>query len=507
MKITKRLLALLLVFSTILTFAACKDDEPTTDEPSTDDEFTGSILEDVTPEETPTAPPLIAAGDPEATVEIRTAADLMAITQKGTFILMNDIDMTGVDFKPIGNYQYPFMGTLKSAEGNVFSIKNLKFTVTDEAVGPGVYYCVYAGLFGATNDATVTDIKLENVDITATSDEEYRFVTSGALAGYMINTTVNNVQVSGKIFSKSVFFNAYAAGICGILESGSITDSEANVTIETADSKNRAVSGGIAAYALENATVSGCSVLGSIRAASSYGVAYGAGIIANARHATLTNCQSSADVHAEVYQFKSSEPRGGASYAAGIVAVSGSDNEIYPSSYTRCYTLGGTVTSVGNDNAAYCAGIAAKISYSTFTHCYSKSNVVMKANSAISFAAGGFAKISNTALDGGVADFRIKGCFSYGSLTIEHKNPENAILGNFYAMLIEPNSGKNFITTCVFNQSASFTLNGQTIPAAMLKDNITPKLSQYFTLQHCVSTLGWVESEWETVNDHLIPKA
>ena len=502
------LLALLLVIFSLL---ACKGDTDEPEDPNTDDEFSGSIAgdpENNTGSGTESAPPPLEVGDPNATVEIRTADDLKKIAQNGTYILMNDIDMTNIGFAPIGNYQYPFKGTFKSSDGECFAIKNLKTSVNTSTVGPTpTYTYVYAGFFGATKDATISNIIIENVEISASSSDENCFVTAGAIAGYTINTTVSDCSTSGSIISHSKLFNAYAGGICGILEGGTVNNCITNLALEVKDSKNRAVTGGIAALALISPSVSNCVVKGSVKSVTNGGVAYAGGIVGNTRKASYTVCRSEATVYSEALELSATEALATAAYAGGIAAVSSAQNETEKTSFTRCYAIDRSVTAVGNDSAAYAGGIAGYITYTDFTHCYSLCDVTLKARAKTSFASSGFAYIatsaSDTSAENYVADFNIKGCFVYGDLIVEHGRSTHLLLGTLYAH-ISNESSKSNVKTSFYNLNAVYSLNGDENPKTLSK-NGSSRGSTYFT-EADINQFGWTASEWETVDGYLYAK-
>ena len=52
----------------------------------------------------------------------------------GKYHLIDDIDMTGVDWTPLGNYDSPFTGTL---DGQGYVIKNLNIDTTVNGSLPG----------------------------------------------------------------------------------------------------------------------------------------------------------------------------------------------------------------------------------------------------------------------------------------------------------------------------------------------------------------------------------
>ena len=493
-------------------FVACKDDPEDEDtDPGTDEDFTGSISNgqgNGGGNDNSSETPPIAPGDPSAVIEISTPEQLKAIAQNGTYVLKNDIDMSGVEFSPIGNYAYPFKGTLKSEDGHVYSIKNLKISVTKASAGPSpTFVYAYCGLFGVTNGATVSNVNFEAADVSVNVTDEYCYATAGIISGYMINTTVIDCNASGKVYAKSKLYNAYAGGFCGILEDGSITSSESSGQIVTEDSRNRAVSGGITALALLSPEVSYCNVSGSVKATSSYGVAYAGGLVGNTRLASYTACRVDADIYAETVEASSKEPLVGAAYAGGLAALTSATDEKTMTSFTRCYVLDSSVRSVGNDSACYVGGIAGYLSFTTFTHCYSLADVSLKGNAKLSYASPGFAKISTSAGDASakdyVPDFEIRGCFAYGDMSIDHSNLPYLFIGTFYALITNEGS-KVSVKNSYYNQNASVTVNESTsVPT--LQKNGTARLSDAFTEAH-ISHFGWSAAEWETVDGYLYAK-
>ncbi|MCL2578166.1 MAG: hypothetical protein FWE27_08990 [Defluviitaleaceae bacterium] len=114
-------------------------------------------------------------------VEIHTADDLNKVRNNlaGSFRLMDDIDMTGVDWLPIGTRTAPFTGVL---DGDGFTISNL--TIDRPSLND-------VGLFGR-NSGTIINLGLSNVDITGADN-------TGAIAGHnsanIIDSYVDGVSV------------------------------------------------------------------------------------------------------------------------------------------------------------------------------------------------------------------------------------------------------------------------------------------------------------------------
>ncbi len=513
MKIKIRLFALLLLLCFIaVPLAACKDDDgtDTPSQPDTSDEFTGSIAGTGTENggsqgaTTPSVPPL-AEGDENVTVEISSYEDLKSkITQKGTFILKNDIIITE-EFTPIGTYVYPFLGTF---DGNGHTIT---FTVKQSAEGIGfspTFKFVYCGLFGVLRDATVKNLTVD-VKCDAVSTSQYCFVLAGGIAGYMLDSTVTDCNVSGEISAKSEFFNAYCGNIAGIMQGGEIKNCTADAKLNAHDSKNRAVAGGIIGYALEGATVSGCTANGEIRATSTNGIAYAGGLVGNAMHSSFAACRANGDVYAEVLSYKATDKTHGAAFAGGIIGVAGGDSSAKKASFTRCYAPQGAVTAIGNDNTAYAAGIAASVTYGSFVHCYSLRDVTLNTGMNLGFAASAFASLNSagTTTDSNqpsyVSGFIIDGCFARGSVTATHSKPTYMFLGTTYGYIVSDAALVN-IKNAVYDSGATFFLNGTT-PLTLSK-NGSAKSDDFFTLDSFKTALKWSDSEWEDANGIWIAK-
>ncbi len=125
----------------------------------------------------------------------------------GNFVLLNDIDMAGVDFEPMG---YPpdeyrdhdnFNGSL---DGNGYKIKNL--TIESSQYD-------YQGFFAALGrHAVISDLTLENVTIEGDS-----FV--GGLVGTN-KGTIENIRVDGEVTGYG-----YGIGIVAGVNKGKISDS------------------------------------------------------------------------------------------------------------------------------------------------------------------------------------------------------------------------------------------------------------------------------------------
>lgn len=139
-----------------------------------------------------------------------------------TFILMDDLNLNGLEWKPIGRlagqgatgtfatYAY-FRGTF---DGNGHTISNFKINNTD----PKTY--ITAGLFGAIDGATIKNLNVTGCNINLSTNHYYNFggsIVGLSLKGTIINcsATQNKVTITSNFNILGVKGSAYAGGICG----------------------------------------------------------------------------------------------------------------------------------------------------------------------------------------------------------------------------------------------------------------------------------------------------
>ena len=131
--------------------------------------------------------------------------------------LQNDIDLDVAPYnenegwEPVGTLSDEFTGTL---DGNSNTISGLYINRSSES---------YQGLFGVVNNAEITGLTLDEVDITGNG-------YTGALVGELngINSEISYVRVSGEITGNS----EYVGGLVGYQNEGSITNTVTSGTVE-----------------------------------------------------------------------------------------------------------------------------------------------------------------------------------------------------------------------------------------------------------------------------------
>ena len=208
---------------------------------------------DVAPAFTTTLP--ITVGD--INYAITTPADLMAVkyNMSGNFTLENDIDMTGVDFTPIGIEGNTSVAKFKGTfDGKGHIIKGLKYDNADKGE---------VGLFSQTENATITNLGIEgahfvgNANVGGIVGRMYSGVITNCatLNSYIegrdhvasIAGEINNTQ-DGETYNGGTVSNCFAdaviksrefqaGGIVGTITCGNV---ENNLFTGTVDDKNRA---------------------------------------------------------------------------------------------------------------------------------------------------------------------------------------------------------------------------------------------------------------------------
>ena len=119
------------------------------------------------------------------------------------FILVNDLDLSGKYWTPIGrSLNYSFRGTFNF---NGHTISGL--TIDSKTLG-------YAGLFGYVKDATICDGYIDNAYVRLASDDNTVDLCAGTLVANATDTIISNIAVSTTLGVFSSKF-AIAGGLVG----------------------------------------------------------------------------------------------------------------------------------------------------------------------------------------------------------------------------------------------------------------------------------------------------
>lgn len=192
---------------------------------------------------------------------IKTADDLNNIrnNMSGKYILMGDIDLSGINWEPIGDSTNPFKGVLN---GNGFVIRNLHIDSNKN----------FAGLFGYTceDGSAIKNLGLEDVNIKGVNN------VGGIIGMVYANTSITNCYVTG-----SVSGGNNVGGVVGFTQFiGPIKDVYADVDVKG----NNSV-GGLVGMLKSNITNS--YALGTVNGNDGVG-----GIGGHIQGAIINNCYS-----------------------------------------------------------------------------------------------------------------------------------------------------------------------------------------------------------------------
>ena len=111
------------------------------------------------------------------------------IDLNGKYILSCDVDLSGIDWKSVGDSDDPFKGVFN---GNGYSINNLNINVTDDDVQD-------VGFFGVTENATIENVSFTNANITTPTDFIGGSSAVGIVAGTARGTKFDNIDISGTV--------------------------------------------------------------------------------------------------------------------------------------------------------------------------------------------------------------------------------------------------------------------------------------------------------------------
>lgn len=237
------------------------------------------------------------SGTQEDPYQIYTANDLQNINGHSWYKLMNDIDLNGVKWQPIGRNG----ATMANLDGGGFTIKNLN--VKDSASD-------FCGLFSTLQDATITNLTLEGCsvdggsktailagDMTSCTISNVTIIKAnvkgdanvGALAGNAYYCTLQNVQV----LESTIGGSSLVGGIIGTADRLDITLSSFNGDVTGSDKV-----GGICATANSVTKISRSCTSGTVTGTGTDTKA--AGIVAESR-ARISDCFTTANISAPGY--------------------------------------------------------------------------------------------------------------------------------------------------------------------------------------------------------------
>ena len=270
--------------------------------------------------------------------------------------LDTDLDLTGKEWTPIGNYEKQYTGTFN---GGGHTITGLTVTGSDQ----------YVGLFGHIGSGgTVKDVTLEEVKIESNNDMS----AVGGVAGRSYGT-LENCSVSGSVSGSGI-----AGGVVGYQSGGFLTECSSSATVNAGG-----VAGGVAGLTDSGATLTACYATGDVTLESiNSGGNFVGGVVGSNTSCTLKACYAWGSV------------TGSGSGTIYVGGVTGTNDE---GTLTACYHANGTVSGP----AGTTGGVAGR-NYKFFnapviTACYWGSNP----DTGIGYNEGGSTTIETTKVTDG----------------------------------------------------------------------------------------------------------
>ena len=323
--------------------------------------------------------------------KIYTPNDLINMKNylSGTYILMNDIDMSGINWTPIGTSQdNAFKGNFY---GNGHTIKNLTITGNyTEDVSLGLF--AYVGGESYYGDRMVIrDIKLENVNFNVSSSA---VIYAGAFFGHgyahWAHYNIRNCIAEGSITVTSSN-KAYIGGIAGHMRELRVYHCINAIDINTRSSSVSEV-GGLIAYVDQGGVYNSCNY-GNLTTYTSYGINNTAGLVAGFDGGSGTSTGASKIYHSFNVGNIDATSNSWYVYAGGLVGEMG-DGGLYHPGIQYCFNAGNvsaTVkspsSSIANQNGAYCGGIVG-CTDGTVENVYNVGDIQSKSGTLINKAAG-----------------------------------------------------------------------------------------------------------------------
>lgn len=265
------------------------------------------------------------------------------------FVIAANIDLSSYNWEPIGTKSAPFTGTItaqKASSGAYFKVANIK---TQDKT--------YAGLFGYTKNANLSNIIVETV----TSTGDY----AGGVVGCAVGTKLSNCQAYGTTVNARI----NAGGVVGRMETSSSASScklsgskTVQVQYVSGKSGTKAV-GGICGYATSS-SISGARVdiTGNICLQANNSLAGYAGGIVGYTNSSVSSSLAIAKVSANKNSSSNS--------AGGIVGYTNS-------SISGCTVRSTTVNGyyAGGIGGTLSNGQTVKLTFSNYKKGYRKSDL------------------------------------------------------------------------------------------------------------------------------------
>lgn len=289
--------------------------------------------------------------------EIYTLEDLLKIKEalNGHYVLMADLDVSNIDWMPIGNIPESLSGLTSDnftgvIDGNGYTINGLTMTTYFESLNS------YG--FVGYNYGTLKNLKLTNVNINITGIQND--VYAGGICGYNSGDIVN-CYVSGKvnISNHSGSYDSICGGIVGKSNSVSMNEPFKYSIIDCyneAEISSANYAGGIVGFSIYAEPYQKCINAGNVTSK------YAGGIVGYSYGDNFYQCKNEGNIN-------------GSQECGGILGATMLDSYslFVESSFIQCANIGEISTSNSADCEA--GGIVGEIFSALITDCYNYGKV------------------------------------------------------------------------------------------------------------------------------------
>ena len=135
-----------------------------------------------------------------------------------TFVLTNDINLSGRSWKGIGTGSRSFQGDF---DGAGYTISNMTINVSSSSDN-------YNGLFGIVDNSEIKNVRINNATINITSDSVSLGHVAGFLAARAMNSTIEGITISNARYNGRSISGTYRAigGVVGSLINGTVSNAK-----------------------------------------------------------------------------------------------------------------------------------------------------------------------------------------------------------------------------------------------------------------------------------------
>jgi hypothetical protein len=334
---------------------------------------------------------------------LSSAADLAKIgvddewPLNGLYTLTSDITLTG--WTPVGSFEEPFSGEFDGGDKTI-TIESLQ-----AAAGP------YTGLFGYVKGGTIRRVKLAGTITVNHDSSEAKALFAGGIAGYLADSTLEDVNSTVVIDAASVQGPVYAGGLAGYGKNLTMSRCTAAGAVSARGQGHNSSAGGLGGYLLQS-TVKDCSASGAVLLEALPLTAdkqdylfmvYGGGLLGYTGDGTLTQgCYAEGTVTS-----RSPYP-----YAGGLVGYNYGDlsGETEGSTIRESWAAGAVAAEAAKNGIAYAGGLAGYTSQKgKLEDCWASGTVRAQSGGQYAWAGG----ITGSCANSG----QVRRCYARGAVT------------------------------------------------------------------------------------------